>query len=255
MIRLENISKSFNGTRALKNLSLIVPSGRTTVIIGPSGCGKSTLIRVIVGLIKPDSGTIHINDNLLDRSSVRELRRNIGYVIQEGGLFPHLTAAGNISLMAKYLGWKNEKIRDRLRELCELTKFPRDGLSRYPVQLSGGQNQRVSLMRALMLDPDTLLLDEPLGALDPLIRYELQTDLKEIFRSLKSTVLLVTHDIGEAAFFGDTILMVRDGEILQKGTIQDLVKHPADPFVSHFIMTQRSPMEFLESSENEKIAE
>ncbi len=255
MIRLENISKSFNGTRALKNLSLIVPSGQTTVIIGPSGCGKSTLIRVIVGLIKPDSGTIHINDNLLDKNSVRELRRNIGYVIQEGGLFPHMTAAENISLMAKYLGWKKEKIRDRLRALCELTKFPRDGLSRYPVQLSGGQNQRVSLMRALMLDPDTLLLDEPLGALDPLIRYELQTDLKEIFRSLNSTVLLVTHDIGEAAFFGDTILMVRDGEILQKGTIRDLIKHPADPFVSHFITAQRSPMEFLESSENEKNAE
>ena len=170
----------------------------------------------------------------------------MGYVIQEGGLFPHLTAQENVSLVARHIGWNRDRIRNRIGELCELTKFPVDALDRFPAQISGGQKQRVSLMRALMLDPDILLLDEPLGALDPLIRFELQTDLKEVFQILGKTVVMVTHDIGEAGFFEDTIILLRDGRIMQQGTLSDLVKKPADPFVTLFIKAQRSPLESIE---------
>ncbi len=163
----------------------------------------------------------------------------MGYVIQDGGLFPHLTARGNVTLMARHLGLERDRIEARLRELAELSKFPVEGLDRYPVQLSGGQRQRVSLMRALILDPDVLLLDEPLGALDPMIRTGLQDDLREIFRSLGKTVVMVTHDTAEAAFFGEAIVLMREGRIIQQGRFADLVDAPAEPFVSHFMAAQR----------------
>ena len=162
---------------------------------------------------------------------------------RRGGLFPHLTARQNITVMAAHLRWSDDRIEARLDELLELTQFPRGGLNRFPVQLSGGQQQRVSLMRSLMLDPSVLLLDEPLGALDPMIRADLQKELKEIFRVLKKTVILVTHDIGEACFFGDEIVLLRDGTIIQKGSPEELVFSPADSFVSQFINAQRSPLE------------
>lgn len=245
MIKLEDVSKTFTSTKALDSISLTIDSGATTVLIGPSGCGKSTLIRIIIGLIKPDTGKVYIGGEILTSENVISLRRKMGYVIQNGGLFPHLTAKENVSLMAKYLGWEKQRVEIRIRELSVLTKFPLDGLDRFPAQLSGGQNQRVSLMRALMLDPDILLLDEPLGALDPLIRYDLQRDLKEIFQTLGKTVVMVTHDIGEAGFFGDKIVLLKDGSIVQQGQIADLIKKPADPFVSRFINAQRSPIEFV----------
>src|SRR5438552_13661798 len=166
----------------------------------------------------------------------------MGYVVQDGGLFPPLTGRSNVTLMARYLGWDGQRIETRLAELAELTQFPTDGLMRYPTQLSGGQRQRVSLMRALMLDPDVLLLDEPLGALDPIIRSELQTDLRRIFRTLTKTVVLVTHDLSEAGFFGDLIVLLRAGKILQQGALADLVRAPADPFVARFINAQRGPL-------------
>ena len=162
----------------------------------------------------------------------------MGYVIQDGGLFPHLTARGNVTLMARYIGWSEEKVAARIHELSELTQFPEDGLDRYPAQLSGGQRQRVSLMRALMLDPEVLLLDEPLGALDPMIRAELQRDLAEIFRSLGKTVVLVTHDLPEAGFFGDRVVLLREGTIVQSGAFPDLVSRPASPFVEAFVQAQ-----------------
>ena len=152
---------------------------------------------------------------------------------------------GNVSLMASYLGWDKERIQKRVDELCDLTKFPKDALTRYPIQISGGQRQRLSLMRALMLDPDMLLLDEPLGALDPLIRSELQNDLKEIFSTLSKTVVMVTHDIGEAAFFGDKIVLIKEGQIVQEGKIYDLAKRPSDPFVTTFINAQRNPLDSI----------
>ena len=184
---------------------------------------------------------------MLTSRNLFTLRQRMGYVIQEGGLFPHLTAQENVSLAARHIGWKRDRIQERMAKLCELTNFPVDALDRFPAQISGGQKQRVSLMRALMLDPGILLLDEPLGALDPLIRFELQTDLKEVFQVLGKTVVMVTHDIGEAGFFGDTIILLRDGRIMQQGTLSDLVKRPVDPFVTLFIKAQRSPLESIEN--------
>jgi len=245
MIKLENLSKTYASTRALDSINLTIHPHKTTVLIGPSGCGKSTLIRLIIGLIKPDKGNVYVKDEMLTPINLFTIRRRMGYVIQDGGLFPHLTAKENVSLMAKYLGWDNDRIGKRIVELCELTKFPVDALDRYPVQISGGQRQRVSLMRALILDPDTLLLDEPLGALDPLIRFELQNDLKEVFHTLGKTVVMVTHDIGEAGYFGDSIVLIRDGHIVQQGTLMDFVRTPTDPFVTSFINAQRSPLESL----------
>jgi len=245
MIKLENISKTYASTTALDSINLTILPHKTTVVIGPSGCGKSTLIRLIIGLIKPDKGNVYVKDEMLTPINLFTIRRRMGYVIQDGGLFPHLTAKENVSLMAKYLGWDNDRIGKRIVELCELTKFPVDALERYPVQISGGQRQRVSLMRALILDPDTLLLDEPLGALDPLIRFELQNDLKEVFHTLGKTVVMVTHDIGEAGYFGDSIVLIRDGHIVQQGTLMDFVRTPTDPFVTSFINAQRSPLESL----------
>ncbi|HYK91181.1 MAG TPA: ATP-binding cassette domain-containing protein [Acidobacteriota bacterium] len=245
MISLQRVSKSFGRTTALKAFSLEVLHGKTTILLGQSGCGKSTLIRIVTGLVQPDSGAVTINGEALSSTNILGMRRNIGYVIQQGGLFPHLTARRNVALMAQYLGWSKMRIDSRIRQLAELTKFPPDGLDRFPAQLSGGQNQRVSLMRALMLDPGILLLDEPLGALDPLIRFELQRDLKEIFQTLKKTVILVTHDIGEAAYFGDWIVLMKDGSIVQQGTIRDMIERPTEPFVVQFIQAQRSPLDSM----------
>lgn len=239
-IILDNISKSFNSNTALKNISLEIDKGKTTILIGPSGCGKSTIIRIITGLINPDSGKVLIENEELTKNNVREKRLRIGYVIQEGGLFPHLTAEGNVALLAEHLGWPRQKINDRIDELTKLTKFPSEGLKQFPAELSGGQRQRVSLMRALMLNPGFLLFDEPLGALDPLIRYDLQTDLKEIFQKLNKTVLLVTHDLNEAVFFADKIILMKEGQIIQQGKFESMLNQPADSFVTSFIKAQRS---------------
>lgn len=246
MLTLTGISKTYGKARALQPLSLTLQPGCTTVLIGPSGCGKSTLLRILIGLIQPDTGTARFEGTEITPETAPMLRRRMGYVIQDGGLFPHLNACDNTALMARYLGWTEERIAARVEALAALTQFPRDGLSRFPVQLSGGQRQRVSLMRALMLDPGALLLDEPLGALDPMIRADLQSDLRDIFRSLGKTVVMVTHDLGEAGFFGDEIVLMRDGRIVQQGTLKDLVHNPADPFVTQFINVQRRPLEALE---------
>jgi osmoprotectant transport system ATP-binding protein len=246
MLDLTNISKTYGNTVALKTIDLSIPAGKTTILLGQSGSGKSTLIRIINGLIQPDhGGTVLFEDLPVMPQNVLELRHKMGYVIQEGGLFPHLTAYQNVALMAGYLGWSTQDIEQRVTELAQLTQLPMEMLSRFPTQLSGGQRQRVSLMRALMLDPDLLLLDEPLGALDPMIRSELQTDLKQIFQALGKTVVIVTHDIGEAGFLGDLIVLLRDGQIVQQGSLSELVHTPADPFVTQFINAQRSPLEAL----------
>jgi osmoprotectant transport system ATP-binding protein len=239
LVRLENVSKRYDGAIALSPTNLSVESGKTTVLIGPSGCGKSTLLRLIIRLIEPDSGTIEFDGKPLYPDNINILRRRIGYVIQEGGLFPHLTAQANVLLMARHLGKSEEETHSRLLELCELTRFSQSLLPRYPVELSGGQRQRVSLMRALMLSPELLLLDEPLGALDPLVRASLQKDLKEIFARLDQTVLFVTHDLAEAVYFADEIVLMNEGRIAQKGTITDLRERPTEPFVSEFINAQR----------------
>jgi osmoprotectant transport system ATP-binding protein len=239
MLELLDVSKQFGRIEAVHNVNFRAALRQTTVLIGPSGCGKSTLLRLMIGLLKPDAGQVRFEGEVLNPSNVAAIRRRMGYVIQDGGLFPHLTARGNVTLMARHLGLERDRIEARLRELAELSKFPVEGLDRYPVQLSGGQRQRVSLMRALILDPDVLLLDEPLGALDPMIRTGLQDDLREIFRSLGKTVVMVTHDTAEAAFFGEAIVLMREGRIIQQGRFADLVDAPAEPFVSHFMAAQR----------------
>jgi osmoprotectant transport system ATP-binding protein len=239
MLELEKVSKQYAGAEGVRNISLRLPSGQTTVLIGPSGAGKSTILRLILGLVVPDSGTVSFGGEPIHEKNALPWRRRMGYVIQDGGLFPHLTARGNVSLMPGYLGWERSRIDNRLAELVQLTRFPADGLDRYPAQLSGGQCQRVGLMRSLMLDPDILLLDEPLGALDPLVRSELQTDLRGIFRTLGKTVVMVTHDLSEAGFFGQLIVLLRDGTIVQKGTLNDLLSAPAEPFVTQFVNAQR----------------
>jgi len=249
MIELKGVSKSFGQTPVLHSFDLAVTPGITTVLIGPSGCGKSTLLRLMVGLVRPDEGIVSFQGRDVFPQSLPSLRRRIGYVIQEGGLFPHLTARQNVVIMAQYLRWGSHRIEERLRELAQATLFPLEGLDRFPTELSGGQRQRVSLMRALMLDPDVLLLDEPLGALDPMIRADLQTDLKRIFQALKKTVVLVTHDMGEAAFFGDLVILLRDGQIVQSGQAEDLICSPADPFVTRFVNAQRKPLDNMAGGE------
>ena len=239
MIELSGVSKSYAGSVVLPKLDLTIEAGRTVVLIGPSGCGKSTLLRLMIGLVEPDTGSVTIAGSPLTRATALEIRRTLGYVIQDGGLFPHLTARDNVTLMSRYLGWDPGRISKRLTELAELTHFPGGGLDRFPAQLSGGQKQRVSLMRALMLDPQVVLLDEPLGALDPMVRAELQTDLRAIFRALGKTVVMVTHDLAEAGWFGHEILLMRDGRIVQRGEIDQLVEHPAEPFVTQFVSAQR----------------
>ncbi len=240
MFELRQVSKRYGPTIALDALNLSIAAGSTTALIGPSGAGKSSVLRMLVGLEWPDSGQVRFDGEPLRRATLLEQRRRIGYVIQEGGLFPHLTGAGNAALLARTLGWDASRIEARLRELAELCRLPFTALSRYPAELSGGQRQRVGLVRALMLDPRVLLLDEPLGALDPVVRHELQAQMRDLFDALGKTVVLVTHDVAEAAWFGDTLVLLRNGRVLQQGSARDLLDAPADPFVREFMTAQRS---------------
>ena len=239
MVTLENVSKQYGKRVALQPVSLEFERGETSVLIGPSGCGKSTLLRMIVGLIHPDSGRVLINGEVLAASNVESLRHAMGYVIQDGGLFPHLTAADNVTLLARHLGMDAGRMEEQVKSLAELVSIPPDALNRYPQQLSGGQRQRIALMRALMMDPPLLLLDEPLGALDPVTRYQLQDDLKSIFQRLGKTAILVTHDMAEAAHFGSDIVMMREGRVVQRGAFDDFLSAPAEPYVAQFVRAQR----------------
>jgi osmoprotectant transport system ATP-binding protein len=196
---------------------------------------------MIVGLVRPDTGRVLVNGSLLSPENIEDVRHGIGYVIQEGGLFPHLTVRENVTLLARHLKRPAAAIAARVSLLSELAGIAPDALERYPQQLSGGQRQRVGLMRALMLDPPVLLLDEPLGALDPITRHELQAELKRIFDQLGKTVVMVTHDIGEAMYFADEIVLMRDGRVVQRGSTEDLLERPADAYVNAFLSAQRMP--------------
>ena len=242
MLELSNVSKTYGELQVLKPTDLSIPSGSTVVLIGPSGCGKSTLLRIMIGLIPSDSGTVSFNGTQITKENILELRHSMGYVLQDGGLFPHLTSKDNVLLLARHLGkMSQEEMDSRVEELADLTKLPKEALDRFPNQISGGQRQRVAIMRSLMLDPPLLFLDEPMGALDPLVRYELQEDLKQIFSELKKTVVLVTHDMGEAGYFGEDVMLMANGSIVQRGNLQDFYDNPADEFVTRFISAQRAP--------------
>lgn len=241
MLQLIDVAKSFGDRVVLQRMSLDIPHGKATALLGPSGCGKSTLLRVVAGLIAPDYGKILFDGEELTARNLQQMRRKLGFVLQDGGLFPHLTGRANAGLLARHLRWPIPQINARVEQLADLTRLPHDVLCRYPHQMSGGQRQRVGIMRALMLDPELILLDEPMGALDPLVRYELQNDLKLIFQTLNKTVLLVTHDLGEADYLGDDVVLLKDGRIIQRGTLDDLANRPQDPFVTDFIRAQRIP--------------
>jgi len=238
-VELTDVSRRFGEVEAVRELSLRVAAGQTLALIGPSGCGKSTLLRLMNGLLTPDRGEVSFEGSALTAASSMEQRRRMGYVVQTGGLFPHLTAKDNVTLLARYLGFEPGKLEARLGELAELVRLPLDLLERFPGQLSGGQGQRVSLMRALMMDPSVLLLDEPLGSLDPMVRAALQEDLRELFGSLGKTVVLVTHDLAEARYLGERIVLMRGGEIVQDGTYEELIERPASEFVTEFVRAQR----------------
>lgn len=245
MLSLRNVAKSFGDFQAVAPLSIDFASGQTAALLGSSGCGKSTLLRMIVGLIEPDQGEVVFDGEPITHENLQAFRRRTGYVIQDGGLFPHLTVERNVTLMARQLGWSKERIAERLDKLLALVQLPSDVIGRYPLQISGGQRQRVSLMRALFLDPDLILLDEPMGALDPLIRSDLQRQLREIFDVLGKTVLLVTHDIAEAGFLAQRLILLKEGRVQQDGDLRDLAERPANDFVRSFLNAQRSPLESL----------
>jgi osmoprotectant transport system ATP-binding protein len=236
---MEHASKRYGSVLALDDISLTFAAGSTTALIGSSGSGKSTVLRLLLGLEWPDQGCVRVDGRALERNAVLALRRRVGYLTQDGGLFPHLTALGNLALLPRHLGWNAQRIRLRAQELATLTHLPPAVLERYPAELSGGQRQRVALMRGLMLDPDALLLDEPLGALDPIVRHELQDELKIIFDRLGKTVIVVTHDLAEAVWFADRLVLLRAGAVVQDGRFEDLRDRPASAFVTHFVQAQR----------------
>ncbi len=240
VLAVENVSKSFDGDVVLRPLSHVFRAGQTTAVVGPSGCGKTTLLRLLLGLVQADTGTVRLDSEALTPANAERLRLRVGYVIQQGGLFPHLTARDNVSLMADYLGRPADSVSTRISELGELVRLSPEMLARFPQSLSGGQRQRVALMRALMLDPPVLLMDEPLGALDPMIRFDLQQELKDIFARLKKTVVLVTHDMHEAAYLASEIMLMREGRLVQRGSLDALLESPAEAFVTDFIRAQRA---------------
>ena len=240
MLNLRKVCKFYGAVGVLSDISFDVPRGTTGVIIGPSGCGKTTLVRLIMGLISADQGEVMFDDEAVVEENISRIRRRIGYVVQGGALFPHLTAWRNVGLMPKYFGWSSPEIVQRVELLADMMELPLDTLHRYPGELSGGQRQRVSLMRALVLDPEVLILDEPFGALDPMVRFQLQEHLRALFRKLKKTVVMVTHDIAEAAFFADEIILMRAGKVVQRGSIFELLSNPTDDFVTAFIKAQRT---------------
>ena len=238
MIRTDGLCRAFGGRQALATLSTHFERGRVTVLLGPSGCGKSTLLRLLIGLLAPDAGSVEIDGVTLGTATVEAIRHRTGYVIQEGGLFPHLTARDNITLLARHLRWEGGRTAARLATVVELARIDPRLLDQYPSTLSGGERQRVGIARALLPDPPLLLCDEPLSALDPITRHDLQRELRDLFDSLGKTVLWVTHDLHEAAALADDILLMRDGRVVQRGTLADLVERPADPFVTRFVQAQ-----------------
>lgn len=243
MIRMENVTKRYaeSAPPSVDNLTLEVPEGSTVALIGPSGCGKTTTMRMINRLIEPSEGRIFVSGEDVTRADPVQLRRHIGYVIQNVGLFPHMTIAENIAAVPNLLGWDQPRIAKRTDELLDLVGLdPKEMLGRYPRQLSGGQRQRIGVARALAADPAVLLMDEPFGAIDPIARARLQDEFRQILSRVRKTVVLVTHDLDEAIRLGDRIAIMREGRIVQYDTPDAILSRPADDFVSSFVGIDRA---------------
>jgi osmoprotectant transport system ATP-binding protein len=243
MIQLDALTKSFPGVAApaVDRLSLDIPDGTTCVLIGPSGCGKTTTMRMINRLIEPTSGRIILDGEDVTKIDAVGLRRRIGYVIQQIGLFPHMTIATNIATVPRLLGWDQAKIEPRIDEMLTLVGLePAPFRNRFPRELSGGQRQRVGVARALAADPPVMLMDEPFGAIDPITRANLQNEFLRILRHLKKTVIFVTHDIDEAIKMGDRIAILKDGRLVQYGTPDEILSRPANDFVAEFVGADRA---------------
>ncbi|TDO16187.1 osmoprotectant transport system ATP-binding protein [Bacillus subtilis] len=240
MLTLENVSKTYKGgKKAVNNVNLKIAKGEFICFIGPSGCGKTTTMKMINRLIEPSAGKIFIDgENIMEQDPV-ELRRKIGYVIQQIGLFPHMTIQQNISLVPKLLKWPEQQRKERARELLKLVDMGPEYLDRYPHELSGGQQQRIGVLRALAAEPPLILMDEPFGALDPITRDSLQEEFKKLQKTLHKTIVFVTHDMDEAIKLADRIVILKAGEIVQVGTPDDILRNPADEFVEEFIGKER----------------
>lgn len=246
MIEIDKISKIYNDTPAVDAVSMQIDSGTITVIVGTSGSGKTTLLRMINRLVEPTSGEVRINGEATHAIPPHLLRRRIGYAIQGNGLFPHQTVARNIAAVPRLLDWPATKIRDRVDELLTLFGMePDEFRDRYPQELSGGQQQRVGVARALASKPDLLLMDEPFGALDPIIRARAQEDLRAIQRKLGSTIVLVTHDMDEAIRLGDQVGVMDQGRLVQYAPPQEIIAHPETGFVSDMVGDAERPMRLL----------
>ncbi|MFJ7682344.1 betaine/proline/choline family ABC transporter ATP-binding protein [Peribacillus butanolivorans] len=240
MLKIENVSKVYKGgKKAVKNITLDIKKGEFICFIGPSGCGKTTTMKMINRLIEPSEGKILINgENIMEKDPV-ELRRQIGYVIQQIGLFPHMTILENITLVPKLLKWSDQEKKERALELLQLVDMGPEYLERYPYELSGGQQQRIGVLRALASNPPLILMDEPFGALDPITRDALQEEFKNLQRTLNKTIVFVTHDMDEAIKLADRIVILKAGEIVQVGTPDEILRHPANEFVEEFIGKER----------------
>jgi osmoprotectant transport system ATP-binding protein len=245
-IRLEHVSKRFDGADravpAIHDVNLTIEPGEFTVLIGPSGCGKTTLLKLINRLYDPTEGTIYLDGTPSQQLPGPDLRRHMGYVIQQGGLFPHYTVAENVAVVPKLLGWDKKRIADRVDELLQLVGLPPEQYRlRYPTQLSGGQQQRVGIARAIAAAPGTLLMDEPFGALDAITRSRLQVELRQLHGRLGQTIVFVTHDIDEAAHLADRIAVMRQGEVVQYDTPLHVIMKPADDFVAELVGAEDIP--------------
>lgn len=240
MLELKNITKVFENKTIIHNISLTVKEGEFVVLIGPSGCGKTTTIKMINKLIIPNSGNIYLDGKDILKEDTIKIRRNMGYVIQQTGLFPHMTVGENIGLIPKLEKWTEDKIQEKIIELLELVGMePEKYMDRYPCELSGGQQQRVGVARAIAVDPEIILMDEPFSALDPITRNQLQDELFNLQQKLKKTIVFVTHDMDEALKLADRICIMKDGEILQFDTPENILKKPANEFVEEFIGKNR----------------
>ncbi|HEV8084274.1 MAG TPA: ATP-binding cassette domain-containing protein [Chitinophagaceae bacterium] len=243
MIKVERVEKYFGKTKAVDKISFEISEAENVVLLGTSGCGKTTTLRMINRLIEISSGSIYVAGKNIKEVSPEDLRRNIGYVLQHNGLFPHYTIAENIAVVPNLLQWPKNKIAKRVSELLEQLSLPQEYLSLYPTQLSGGQQQRVGLARALAADPPVLLMDEPFGALDAVTRGNITKEFSQLEVLKKKTIVLVTHDIREAFDMGDKILLMDKGRIVQSGTPTDLLFKPANEFVSGFFEAQQMQLE------------